>query len=139
MKDRVKAIVQKRNLLKSHSNRSQSTERQGSKSFNVANRFWGSQEERGGNNWSNTSKSVPDSLLPGKLGVNASKFETTKMRLDVMEKIGAKAMVPAPKNIKETPRPEDIPSFEEFLEYILSTDLLGKIETYFGIKTTTFT
>ena len=32
---------------------------------------------------------------------------------------------PAPRSVTIQPRPEDIPSFSEFLEYILSTDLLG--------------
>ena len=36
-----------------------------------------------------------------------------------------KPLVPTPTKLKEIPAPEDIPSFEEFLEYILTTELLG--------------
>jgi hypothetical protein len=32
----------------------------------------------------------------------------------------------APKRLKIPPKPEDIPTFAQFLEYILTTDLLGR-------------
>jgi len=34
--------------------------------------------------------------------------------------------VSVPKRLKIQPKPEDIPTFTQFLQYILSTDLLGK-------------
>ena len=37
----------------------------------------------------------------------------------------ASSAVKVPRNISSPPRPEDIPSLEEFLEFVLSTDLLG--------------
>ena len=90
--------------------------------MSVANRFWGSEEEKGGN----SLREGPASHLLGKSPNNSTNPETTREQLERLKKIGSKAMVPAPRNIKETPKPEDIPTFEEFLEYILSTDLLGK-------------
>ena len=142
VRDRVKAIFKKRNLVKSRSSLSQSTsksrssasqstqstKRRGSKSLSVASRFWGSQEENGG-------KSEASHLM-GKSGNSSTSLE----QLERMEKIGANAqtVVPAPTNIKETPTPQDIPTFEEFLEYILSTDLLGKQKTLTLIRTAQF-
>jgi len=63
------------------------------------------------------------------IGDNARQFwdssASSTLRLSSNSAVPTAAQVASPRALHVHPKPEDIPSLEEFLEYILSTDLLG--------------
>jgi len=63
------------------------------------------------------------------LGDNARQFwdssDSTTLHLSHSSALPTAAQVASPRALHVHPKPEDIPSLEEFLEYVLSTDLLG--------------
>ena len=63
------------------------------------------------------------------MGDNARQFwdssDSSTLHLSHSSALPTAAQVASPRALHVHPKPEDIPSLEEFLEYVLSTDLLG--------------